>query len=549
MNGSLWLLLFLNVRARYRRIARGLRTLKGLLLILFGLGFFIFIVTISLISRSMNEFPRDTGLGGNPIQRFGPAGILIFALLSIFASTKYRGVYFSPAEVDFLFQAPFTRRELLIYRISTQFIYTTISVFIMSFVLCQFFPGILQTMAGLFLTFSFLNLVQIAGSLLSGSLQERAVARGRKFILFLLILFALLTFGAFTAAFRGGEELRESVKTFIGSPAMGWALLPLKTFSETLTASDLKSFLLWGAGAAVVDLALLGLILRLDIDYMESSIETSRKIYQRIQQMRKGGRMIQPGKKLHLSIPMPSRWGGVGVVAWRQAQEMVRETPGAVYLLLALSLGAVLPVAFFSDGKALQVGNLARSFSGIVIVLPLILSNWFRFDFRCDLERMELLKCLPLSPGRLALGQILVPAFMLTVLQLVGYGLVLWALGTSRERIYFQCLILLSLPLNLLFVSMENFFFLIYPTRLAPTAPGDFQAMGRMMFTFFLKMVTLLAVISICGLLGLFIQFVTGSMLLGFLAGGGFLLLADWAAVLLVGWAFARFDVSRPAPE
>jgi hypothetical protein len=96
---------------------------------------------------------------------------------------------------------------------------------------------------------------------------------------------------------------------------------------------------------------------------------------------------------------------------------------------------------------------------------------------------------------------------------------------------------------------MENFFFLIYPTQLAPTAPGDFQVMGRMMLTFFLKIATMLVVISICGLLGLLIQLVTDSMIFGFLAGGGFLLLADWAAVLLVGWAFARFDVSRPPPE
>ncbi len=550
MSRALWLLLFLAVRARYRRITRGLLSLKGFLLMFCGLGFFALVVVVPLVARNTSDIPQLEAPAANPVQRFGPVGILIFALLSVFSSTKYRGVYFSPAEVDFLFQGPFTRRELLIYRLATQFVYTTLSVFIMSAILFPYFQGFWQTAAGLFFTFVFLNLVQISGSLLAGSLQERAVARGRRFIISVLVLFALLVFCGFTAAFSGGNEIRESLRNFLGSQMVGWILLPLKTFSETLAASDLKSFLSWGAGALAVDLLLLGLVLRLDIDYTESSLETSRKIFQRVQQLRKGGRLVQSGQKLRWNLPMPSRWGGVGVVAWRQAQEMVRETPGAVYLLFAFTAGALLPLAIFSEGEDFQATQIATSISGIVIILPFILSNWFRFDFRGDLERMELLLGLPIPPALVAFGQILVPALILTALQLAGFGFVLWALGSSESRIFFQILILLCFPLNLLYIALENLFFLIYPVRLAPTAPGDFQALGRMMFSFAVKMIVLLLVVS----LGLLVSFVaytlTGeSLFFGILAGGIFLILADGGAVLLVGWAFARFDVSRPPPD
>ena len=82
-------------------------------------------------------------------------------------------------------------------------------------------------------------------------------------------------------------------------------------------------------------------------------------------------------------------------------------------------------MAIFSESGELRSGQLARTATGLVIALPFILSNWFRYDFRADLDRVELLLGLPLSPRVMALGQVLVPALLLTILQTAGLLFVL----------------------------------------------------------------------------------------------------------------------------
>jgi putative ABC exporter len=547
---ALRLLVFLAVRARYRRIARGLLTVKGALLMLLGLGFFSLSIFGPIYTRSLHpaDFPAAASPAANPLQRFGPAGLLAFTFLSLFASTRFRGVYFSPAEVDFLFSGPFSRRELIAYRLTTQLIHTFLSVLITSAFLFAYLRGFWQTAVGLFLAFTFINLVQIAASLIAGSLEERVVARGRKFILIVLAGLALLVFAGSTSLIRGGAEFRQSVKDLLGSREFGWALLPLKTFSETLTARTLSGFLAWGAGAAATNLALLVLVLRLDVDYSEASLETSRRVHQRLQQAKRGGRLMVSGSRLRLGLPLPRGWSGALAVAWRQGQEMVREMPGAVYLLAALAAGVLAPLLFFAEHEGLDT-SAARSFGWLAAVMPFLLSNWFRFDFRGDLDRMEVLLGLPLSSAEVALGQLLVPTLLLSGLQAGALGLVLAGLVEPAERQFLQFALLLCLPFNLLFVAIENFTFLLYPVRIAPAAPGDFQAMGRLLLGFVVKMAVLLGVLLLGGSLGYLVQLLTGSNLLAVTAGGAFLILTDLAAIRLVGWAFARFDVSRPPPE
>ena len=253
---SLWLLLFLTVRARYRRIARGLATVKGALLMLFGAGFFALVVLGPLLASTSPRAPGGRRAGADLLQRFGPAG-----------SSPSRSSRSSPAPGSAACTSP-RRGGLPLLRTllpppahrlppATQAIHTLLSVLIMSLLLTSYLRGFWQSAVGLFLAFTFINLIQVAGSLLAGTLEERVVAMGRRFILGVLLALALAVFAASTAAIRGGAEFREALKEIAGSPALGWALLPLKTFSEVLAAPGWRSFLPWGAGAAAVDLVLL----------------------------------------------------------------------------------------------------------------------------------------------------------------------------------------------------------------------------------------------------------------------------------------------------
>jgi hypothetical protein len=206
-------------------------------------------------------------------------------------------------------------------------------------------------------------------------------------------------------------------------------------------------------------------------------------------------------------------------------------------------------MVLFSDHEGMGLSTIARAGGGLVAVMPFLLSNWFRFDFRGDLDRMEVLLGLPLASAEVALGQILVPTFLLSALQGGGLALVLAGLTDPEERRFFWYALVLCLPFNFLFVAIENLTFLFYPVRIAPTAPGDFQAMGRILLAFLVKMVVLLVVALVGGLLGYLVLDLTGSTSLAVLAGGGFLVIADIVAVYMVGWAFTRFDATRPAQD
>ena len=54
----------------------------------------------------------------NLAEPLAPLGLLGFTLLFVFTSAGEAAVAFTPAEVNLLFAAPFTRRELLLYKLA-----------------------------------------------------------------------------------------------------------------------------------------------------------------------------------------------------------------------------------------------------------------------------------------------------------------------------------------------------------------------------------------------------------------------------------------------
>ena len=57
--------------------------------------------------------PSDPAIARSSI----PIGLLLFCLLNLIFTKRDTGIAFLPAEVDFLFPAPFQRSELLLYKI------------------------------------------------------------------------------------------------------------------------------------------------------------------------------------------------------------------------------------------------------------------------------------------------------------------------------------------------------------------------------------------------------------------------------------------------
>ena len=91
---------------------------RGALLLLFTLGFIaMMIVPQIIIAIAMNSQPQALRFA-DTAESFAPLGLFAFALLfDLHARPARRRSTSRPAEVDLLFPAPFSRRELLIYKL------------------------------------------------------------------------------------------------------------------------------------------------------------------------------------------------------------------------------------------------------------------------------------------------------------------------------------------------------------------------------------------------------------------------------------------------
>src|SRR5262249_45993353 len=117
MDSALWLLIRLQVRGWLRSLWRSLRSPRGLVLALLGL--FFFIPWLMLVAAE-----RDGALPEQQVRNGGPGILLVYCLMNVLLSAGEKTVYFSPAEVTFLFTAPFRRRRLLAYKVALTLIFT-----------------------------------------------------------------------------------------------------------------------------------------------------------------------------------------------------------------------------------------------------------------------------------------------------------------------------------------------------------------------------------------------------------------------------------------
>jgi hypothetical protein len=168
-----------------------------------------------------------------------------------------------------------------------------------------------------------------------------------------------------------------------------------------------------------------------------------------------------------------------------------------------------------------------------------------KFDFRGDVDHMDVLKSLPISRWSLCAGQIAVPVLLLTGIHWLVVAAVLLAVGTAGPAL--PLVATLSLPFNALVFLVENIAFLIYPVR-GPQGAMDFQNFGRQTLFFLAKLIVLLIAGGIAGVAGLIAWVVTHSWLAVGAAALGILMIAVASLLPLLVWAFARYDVSLDTP-
>jgi len=298
--------------------------------------------------------------------------------------------------------------------------------------------------------------------------------------------------------------------------------------------------------ALAVDGLLLVLVFALDGAYTEAAMSASTRRYAQLQRIRGGSMLsIGVGKTARFHVPRAPWLAGVGPIAWRQLISATRSARGLLLLLLIVGIGAGPTLAAVSNANDPE--QLALMFIGFMLWLTVLISTMLKFDFRGDLDQMQILKVLPIRPAALAIGQILIPTAMLATMHLF----VLYGAARAMPGYYpwLSVACILAFPVDLLLFAIENLIFLLFPSRPAAASPGDFQVLGRQVVVMAIKMIVLgaacLPPTVIAGLIYVF----SGKSRIALVISAVPLLLAETAALIpLMAWAFNRYDPSVDTP-
>lgn len=550
MHPTLLYLIRLRTWAWFRHTARGMRSLKRAVFIVFA---GIMILLWLGPQLAMAAFRPDPDI--EMLRTVLPWMFLMFFLINLFSPGKDMMLNFEPNEISFLFTGPFTRRQLLLYKIVDMTIRMLFSAFIFAVVSMQYTYSFWVAFIGFALLLSFLILLDIAVVLIQQNLSLHSTLKWLAAAAALSAVVYTGWFGIDQSVISGPVDLvRQLDSTWLGATLTA----PFDIFARLVTAESLyPEWLLSLAGALCLMAVFVVVILALDKNYLEISFEVSQRMYQRRQKAMSGGVWGGglSGSDQRRRVLMLPFWGGAGPVAWKQLNSAWRQWKS---VLKATVLPLAIMITFFgynlyvdSDGDGEMIGMM----SFMVFFMSILVTQQVRFDFRSDFEQMEWLKQMPLSPFAVAAGQLVTP--VLIFMALVGLCGAL-TIGVAGEWLYLGIGMLFSLPMALLMYEVENLFFLLYPIRIQPNSGADLQFIGRIYVLMFLKLILVAVSGSVAAGLGYLTYWIINELAPGPTAwlaplaafGVGFACMMMAAAVMFAAlvWAYIRFDISIDQP-
>ena len=245
MHRSLLLLSKLRLLGQLRKIRRTISTPKGCLMAFVAAGFVSLMLLPYLVTRAM---PHGVPKEHLPLMTWflRPAALLAFWLFSVVGGHFKSPIAFTMPEVEFLFPGPFTRRQLLVFKLAVSTLGTLGFAVMMPLVLPMVWGP--AALVGIWLALTFMQwstiLIALAASWLGASYRLALAA-------LILAIAAGLAHSAWGAGtFDAGTGLRDRLLALEGSPAGRVVLAPFVIFSRAMSAQSLGALARLGSCSA-----------------------------------------------------------------------------------------------------------------------------------------------------------------------------------------------------------------------------------------------------------------------------------------------------------
>ena len=203
----------------------------------------------------------------------------------------------------------------------------------------------------------------------------------------------------------------------------------------------------------------------------------------------------------------------------------------AIPYLLDLSLT-------FLDMKEAVVGIVPMLlFYGVLFVAGLL-----RFDFRGDLDRLDMFKTLPIHPLHISIGQLL-PNYLFILLNVVL--LTVTASAVYGYTVKIAAVSVFSIPLFAGLIAYLNISMLVYPPPRMTAGAMQLQVMGRILFQMFMACLSIVILLICTASPAAVVYSLTGSLFAALATAWIVCVLIDAALVYGVSVAFDRYDPSK----
>ncbi|HET7565479.1 MAG TPA: putative ABC exporter domain-containing protein [Gemmatimonadaceae bacterium] len=499
-----------------------------------GIGYFVLV-----FGPSMNRHRvRPTLAPSNPLVTLAP-----LALAALVAWWWFRGGFqsvlaFTPAEVEFLFSAPLTRRALVLYKLlRTQLGLVFTAAFILIVLPVTLPLAWPLALVSIVLALTVLHWHQLGSSLVRADLAEHATSAARRStlptVIFIVALAALLSgLVPELPAIRASADVHEMlahIGVALQRPGPAIVLYPFHLLLAPITAPNIAAWLR-GLPAVLVLLALHGVwVIRSDAAFEEAAAEAGRKRAERLANRRKGLTVqraeSKPASRAWFDLA-PTGRPGVAIV-WKNVLVFMREFRPAFLALAVLAIAVVYVLVLVSthsvrSGAIMAAGVLA----GLIVISTIMSPIGLRNDLRGDLRRMELLRTYPLRGRELVASEILGATASLALMQA---GLLVLAIasailgGLGHEH---PTLLVLAAVAGLPFAvtataaqyTVQNAIALFFPAWVSDTVPAGIDGMGQRIVMMLGSIVLLVLIALPAGIVGA-LAFLAADLISGGTAG------------------------------
>ncbi|HEX6088052.1 MAG TPA: putative ABC exporter domain-containing protein [Thermoanaerobaculia bacterium] len=558
---------FVTVRSFRNRFVSRLKRLKNvryLLSFIAGLAYFWFFAFRHLFDG--RSAVRNMGLPASELFVDLTAVLVLAMMVLAWALPKQSaGLTFSEAEIQFLFPAPITRRQLLFYKILRGQPQVFISAVVMTLVLFRGakFIGVWACFVALSIYFTLVALgrarLKIAGvGFLVRLPVIAAAAVGLGYLLWRTV--------DITAIHGIGAKLRPGgvpdLPALFHGPVADTILFLPRFFGQTVLPASVGQLLLSCVVVLAAALLFFELAARTNISVEDASIRTSEKSAARrarMNEQRIGRHVTFPRIPPPFRVPAGAR--PEVAIYWKNVTAGLRISSPWVMIMGVCALYFVVQ-SFSTSEPAIRL-MMAMFALMLSATFPFFGSAVFTQDMRLDLQRIELLKSYPISGERLVAAEIAGPLTFLAAVELMMLSVAAIILRTADlpKRVEFLATpefvviaLILATPVCAAQLLIRNAVPILVPgwALRAPDEQRGFIVMGQRLVTFAANLLVLLFVLlpAACIVVpGLLIAkfWLGGSMpmvALTTVLAAALLVFEVWLGIKFLGNQFEKLDVT-----